>query len=166
MPSDLAELILGLDPWIKLFLSVAAAAAVLAGISRWVTPRVRNVKADARAIRDTLVGREAQKDTITGREIAPAVPGIGERMADQEQHQIRMAEEMGILTRAVADLASAQAEMTAVQGRLDDHERRLTAIEQGHMYERLAGKAESIHLFRAVEAIAKDEDPTAPDADI
>lgn len=143
-------------PGVQLAIGLLTLAGILLGVGRWALPRYRNARADARAIRDTLVGREAIRDTITGEEIRPAIPGIGARMADQEKHASRMAEEMVILTRAVADLASSQA-------RLDDHERRITAIEQGHHLERLAGKAEAIHLYRAVEAIAKDEaDPVDP----
>ena len=125
------------------------------------------MKNDARAIRDTLVGRDAVLDSITGREIQPAQPGIGSRMADQEQDVRGIRNDVGLLTRAVADLAEAQADMTQIQGRMADHERRisdndrrLTAIEQGHHLERMAGKAESIHLFRAIESIANDDDPT------
>ena len=147
-----------LDAWAKALLTLSAAAAVLAGVWRWVRPKWRAGKADMRAIRDTLVGREATKDSITGEEIRPAIPGIGARMSHQEQQGARMEQQMGILTNAVADMASNQA-------RLDDHERRLAAIEQGHLVERLASKAENIHLYDALEAIAKGEDPTSPDHD-
>lgn len=157
-------------PTVQLAIGLCTLAGFGLALWKWVLPRFRSVKSDARAIRDTLVGREAVRDSITGREISPAVPGIGSRMADQEQDVRGIRTDVGVLTRAVADLASAQADMTALQARMDDHDRRitdndhrLTAIEQGHHLERMAGKAESIHLYRAIESIAKDENPTDPD---
>lgn len=167
----MTDAIAGLDPVLKFIAALGAAVLVLAGLWRWLVPRVRNVKEDARAIRDTLVGREAIRDSITGREIEPAIPGIGSRMADQEQDVRGIRNDVGVLTRAVADLASAQADMSVIQARMDDHDRRisdndrrLTLIEQAPFYERMAGKAESVAMFRAMEAIAKDE-PVDPDDD-
>lgn len=150
------EAITGLDPLLKTIGALAVAVAALASFARWVLPKYRNAKSDARAIRDTLVGREAQRDSITGEEIQPAIPGIGSRMADQERHARGMQHQMTTLTNAVADMASNQR-------RIDDLEQRVTAIEQGHHLERLAGKAENIRLYGALEAIANGDDPTDPD---
>lgn len=150
------DLILGLEPWAKWLLTLSAVFGVAAAVVRWFRPKWRAGKSDARAIRDTLVGRDPVVDSITGEEIKPAVPGIGVRMAHQEQQGARMEQQMSILTNAVADMASSQR-------RLDELEQRVTAIEQGHLVERLASRAENIHLFDALGAIAKGEDPTEPD---
>lgn len=147
----MTDAIAGLDPVLKFIAALGAAVLVLAGFWRWVAPKYRNAKEDARAIRDTLVGREAQRDSITGEEIQPAIPGIGARMADQEKHARGMQAQMTILTNAVADMASSQR-------RIDDLESRVTAIEQGHFLERMAGKAESIQLFRTIEQVSKPDD--------
>ncbi len=150
--------IFGLEPWAKWLLTFGGLAVMIAAFFRWVLPKWRAAKRDARAIRDTLVGREPVVDSITGDEIKPAVPGIGVRMAHQEQQGARMEQQMTILTNAVADMASSQR-------RLDELEQRVTAIEQGHLVERLASRAENIHLFDALAEIAKGEDPTDPDHD-
>jgi len=149
-------------PGVQLAIGLCTLAAFAFGLWKWLAPKVRGAKSDARAIRDTLVGREALRDSITGREISPAVPGIGSRMADQEKHAGHMAQEMGVLTRAVADLASSQARLDDHERRITDNDRRLTSIEQGHHLERMAGKAESIHLFRAIESIAHDDTEDRP----
>ena len=127
-----------------LIISLGAAGAVLAGWWRWLRPKWRAVRQDSRAIRDTLVGRDAITDSITGKEIAPAIPGIGDRMASQETQTAEIA-------RAVTALAESHR-------RIDDLDHRVTAIEQGHQLERLAGKAESVQLYRFLETVTKDED--------
>jgi polyhydroxyalkanoate synthesis regulator phasin len=151
------DFIAHLDRWAQWLLAVGAAVALIAGFWRWLLPRWRNAKADARAIRDTLVGREAQRDSITGEEIQPAIPGIGTRVSSIEKQGQTTSDQLGILTRAVADMA-------ASQERIDNLEHRVAAIEQGHFLERMAGKAESIQLFRTIEQVSKDntdDDPAA-----
>lgn len=91
---------------------------------------VKEVRSDARKIRDTLVGREAVVDTITGKEIAPALPALGQRMDTVE--------------RAVAVLAD-QHRM------LGDHEDRIKALEDARV-ERVITRAESAQAWSAMEA--------------
>lgn len=152
------DAIAGLDPLLKFIGALGAAVLVLASFWRWVLPKYRNAKSDARAIRDTLVGREAQRDSITGEEIQPAIPGIGSRVSSIEKQGQVTSDQLGILTRAVADMARSQE-------RIDNLEQRVTAIEQGHFLERMAGKAESIQLFRTIEQVNKSADDTDTDPD-
>lgn len=159
------DFIADLDGWAQWLLAVGGALALVATFWRWLLPKYRAGKADARAIRDTLVGREATRDSITGEEIRPAIPGIGARMAEQEKHAAQVASDIGILTRAVADLARTSERLDAVERNHADLAQRVTAVEQGHFLERMAGKAESIQLFRTIEQVAKndpdDHDPAA-----
>ena len=153
-------------PAVQLIIGLCTLAGIAFTVWKWVLPRYRKARNVSTAFVDTFMGREAVVDSITGRVISPAIPAIGTRMADQESDVRGIRNDVGLLTRAVADLASAQADMTALQARMDDHDRRitdndhrLTAIEQGHHLERMAGKAESIHMFRAIESIANGDDP-------
>ena len=63
-----------LDGWAQWLIALGGAVAVIAAFLRWVRPRIRDFKHDARQIRDTLVGREATRDSITGEEISPPFP--------------------------------------------------------------------------------------------
>ena len=156
------DLIADLDGWAQWLILVGGGAAVLAGVFRWGIGTkkrpgaYRRMKSDARAIRDTLVGRDPVLDSITGEEIRPAIPGIGSRVSSIEAQGATTAEQLSILTRAVADMA-------ASTDRIDKLEERVTAIEQGHFLERLAGKAESIQLFSTIEAVAKADPPEDED---
>lgn len=152
------DIIANLDAWAQWLLAVGAAATMLVTFIRFIRPLWRNTKSDARAIRDTLVGREAVKDSITGEEIRPAQPGIGSRMADQELHARRQSTQLEILTNAVADMARASERLDAMERNHADLAQRVTAFEQGHHLERMAGKVESIQLLSTIETVAKSGD--------
>ena len=147
----MTDAIAGLDPLLKFIAALGAAVLVLAGFWRWVAPRYRKFRSVVTAMVDTLIGRDALRDSITGEEIQPAIPGIGSRVSSIEKQGQTTSDQLGILTRAVADMAASQ--------ELIDHlEQRVSAIEQGHFLERMAGKAESIQLYRTIEQVSKAED--------
>lgn len=115
---------------------------------RWLRPRYRNARNKAVAISDALIGREAITDTITGRELAPALPGIGQRMETVE--------------RAVAHIA----DLLTTQ---HDQDQRLAALEtrvdtlEAQAVERVAAKAEAVAAWQAVAAVAgQPESPAEP----
>lgn len=130
-----------LDQWGLWLAAVGGGFVVLVGAVRWARPRVRAVTRDSRAIRDTLVGREAQYDSITGREIAPALPSIGQRMADSDERLDR-------LTAVVETIADSHV-------RIDALETRVTRIESIREIERALGKVESIQLMQTMESAIK-----------
>lgn len=124
---------------------LAAAVVGALGIIWKVVKRVReagkNFGSDARKARDTLVGRDAVVDTITGKEIAPALPALGQRMDTVE--------------RAVAVLAD-QHRM------LGDHEDRIKALEDARV-ERVITRAESAQAWSAMEAAINSHPPDEAD---
>lgn len=125
-----------------LALSLCALLAVLGGWLRWARPRWRKIKNDALGARDALVGRDAIVDRASGREVAPAIPGIGQRMATVEQALVTLV----------------------------DNEHRLTALEhdvaelKGATVERALTKVESIAAWEAM-AKAHDARPDFIDGD-
>jgi hypothetical protein len=127
----------------KLLATLVGLMTAVFAFFRWVRPKVKQWASDIQAGRDALVGRDAVVDSITGKELAPALPGIGRRMATTEQ-------QMGVLTEAVAKLADSSL-------RLDDHDLRLKRLEEG-VVERVVTRAESTAAWRAVEAIATHPD--------
>lgn len=122
---------------VTLAISVLTLLGLIGGYLRWVRPRVHKAARQVVAVRDSILGREAYMDSITGREIEPALPGVGVRLAAQEV-------QMTALTTAVTKVAESQA-------RLENHEERISALEAG-AYERIANKAESVAAFQAIEA--------------
>lgn len=139
----------GVSDGLKVVILIGGAGAVVLAFVKWVLPRWRHAKHIVIAGSHTLVGREAVVDSITGEEISPAILGVGARMANQEQ-------QLAMLTGAVSELAIASR-------RLDDLETRVTAIEQGHHLERMAGAVESIQLLKTIEQVAQTERDDRPD---
>lgn len=131
-----------------LALSLCALLAVLGGWLRWIRPRWRNGRREITAVRDAILGREAQFDSITGKEISPALPGMGVRMAHQEQ-------QMELITSAVARLAE-------THERLENHESRIKKLEDAAV-ERVVARAESAAAWRAMEAAHLAEAPLTLD---
>lgn len=135
-----------MNPAESIILTAAVIAALAAlwkyGLKAWRAWRIARAKVTA--VGDAILGREAVVDTITGKEIVPPLPGIGVRMAHQEQ-------QMEAITAAVTRLAS-QHEA------LKDHESRISRLEDAAV-ERVVAKAESAAAWGAVEAIAKAQPP-------
>lgn len=114
--------------------------AVLAGWLKWIRPRWRAFRHRATAASDAILGREAKYDSITGELVQPALPGVGVRLADQQQ-------QLDTLTVAVSRIAD-------YHDRLDNHDVRITALEAAAV-ERVVTRAESGLAFRAMEAAVK-----------
>lgn len=140
-----------LDPLARTLITLGTLAGLFAAFWRWVRPRLRRTTADTVAVRDAILGRDAIVDSITGREISPALPGIGVRMATTEQR-------MTVLAEAVSKLADSHQHMESLDRRTDDHERRIKALEEGAV-ERVVARAESLQAWRAVEAVAGQPGP-------
>lgn len=143
-----------------LILTVIAILTALFSWLKWLRPRYRKAQHDGVAIRDAILGRDAVVDSITGKELAPALPGIGQRMAHQEQ-------QMTTMTNAVAQLAETHAQLIEVNRSLVDHESRLQKLEAAAV-ERVVTRAESAAAWRAMEAAHKaqpevDADVIEPD---
>ena len=144
------DFITKMDLLSKFLVGVMTFGAMVFGFLRWVRPLARQVFRDLNSARDSIVGRDAVHDSITGKEIAPALPGIGVRMATTEQ-------QMTVLTEAVAKIADSSA-------RLDEHDARLKHLEEAAV-ERVVARAESTAAWRAVEAVASTpptHDPQLP----
>lgn len=140
---------------VALALGILALLGAFAGYLKVIRPRIRKARVTLASASDALLGREAIYDSITGAEIAPALPGVGARMAHQEQ-------QMELLTVTVTKLVDQQVHQQKLERRVDGLESRVKGLED-QTIERVAGKAESISAWRAVEAVAKQHDPTVPE---
>lgn len=134
----------GLSASAQLLILLGGALAVLSGWLRWVRPKIRNTRRDTVAIRDAILGRDAVVDSITQQELAPALPGIGQRMAHQEQ-------QMQTMTEAVTQLAQTHQQMAEVRAEVKSLAGRVEKLEAGTV-ERIVTRAESAAAFRAIEA--------------
>ena len=140
----LADFYGSLNGWLQFIILIGAAGTVILAALRWVRPRIKNFTGDLRAVRDTLVGRPAMRDSITDRIIpGTALPGIGERMASQEQ--------------TVADMSKSVRTLVENNQRLDDHEKRIERIEDALHIDRRLDKIESVQLLRTIETVAQAE---------
>lgn len=107
-----------------------------------VRPMLRRWNKRWNAAGDALLGREAIYDPASGRELAPALPGIGRRMATMED--------------AVHALTQTVAELDAVNKRLDRHEQQIgantenIAVIMTAAAERIVTKAEATEMWRAI----------------
>ncbi len=72
------------DRAFALILSAAAVIAVVYSGHKWARPRVHHRWVRFQVAVDSIVGRPAMVDPITQKVLAPALPGIGERMASIE----------------------------------------------------------------------------------
>lgn len=145
---------------VSLILLTAAVIGAL-GIIWKVVVRGRSTWRSAHAvftkIVDTLVGREAVVDTITGEEKLPALPGIGVRMAHQEQ-------QMELLAITVTKLVDQQVHQTQLAQRVDEHDDRLRVLEAAQV-ERVITRAESAQAWQAMEAAINSTPPPIDEAE-
>ena len=58
-------------------------------------------------------------------------------------------------------LENVEGRVAEAHQRIDQHDHDIAEL-QGGVIERVAGKAESVAAFRAIEAVAKNADPIAP----
>lgn len=126
---------MNITPSLELFLLVAAVIGVIGGWWKWVRPKVRQAGREFRAARDAVLGREAQHDSITGKQVSPALPGIGQRMATIED---------------------ALGRLVKFHERLDDHEQRIGRLEQKDI-ERALARTESIEMLRTIDTAIRSK---------
>ena len=136
---------------IGLTATVIGIITALASWWRWGRPKVQQAKREATAMRDAILGRERVVDSITGRELAEPLPGIGVRMAHQE-------DQMRMLTDAVSKIADSHRRLEHVEQRVDRHDEELADLRAAQM-ERIVARAESAQAWSAVEAVAKSTPP-------
>lgn len=127
-------------------LSVIALCGALLSWVRWGRPRWQNIVSDVRGIRDAMLGRDAIVDSITKKEIEPALPGIGVRMAHQEEKTDR-------ITGTLEKLVDQQETLIKLHERVDGIDGRVRKLEEGAV-ERIVTRAESAEAFRAIQAVA------------
>jgi hypothetical protein len=133
-----------LSEWEAAIVLTGLALATLFGWIKVVRPRIRRVVHKFTAASDSILGREAVVDSITGVERSPALPGIGVRMADVENH--------------VAGMASALQSIAASHVVLEDHEHRLVRLEEAAV-ERVVSRAESAAAWGAMQAASESTPP-------
>lgn len=136
---------------IGLTATIIGIITALASWWRWGRPKVQQAKREATAMRDAILGRERVVDSITGRELAEPLPGIGVRMAHQE-------EQMRMLTDAVSKIADSHQRLGHIEVRVDGLEEDVADLKAGRM-ERIIARAESAQAWSAVEAVAKSTPP-------
>jgi hypothetical protein len=135
---------------IGLIVGLIAIIGALVAWLRWVRPKIHRGRKEIVAVRDAILGRDAITDSVTGTEIAPALPGMGVRMAHQEK-------QMELLTTAVAQIADSHQ-------RLESLETRVQALENASV-ERVVTRAESAQAWRAIAAVHEsngDDEPSEP----
>jgi hypothetical protein len=137
--------------YLGLALTLVTLVSALGVWLRWIRPRVSRAQQEAVAMRDAILGRDSVRDTITGRELAPALPGIGVRMAHQE-------DQMRLLTDAVSKIADSHVRLENVEARVDRHDEDI-AILKAASAERIIARVESSQAWQAVEAVAKSQPP-------
>lgn len=131
--------------------TVATLLSILGGWFRWGRPRVARAKHEATAMRDAILGRDRVVDSITGRELAEPLPGIGVRMAHQE-------DQMRLLTDAVSKIADSHRRLEQVEHRVDRHDEEIATLKTAQM-ERIVARAESAQAWSAVEAAVQSQPP-------
>ena len=114
--------------WIIFAASVVAALGILWKVAKRARRKAKDVSGDVVAIRDSILGRDAVVDSITGKELAPALPGIGQRMDTVERALVALADQHAVL---------------------EDHEERIKALEAARV-ERVVSQAESAAMWQAV----------------
>lgn len=124
--------------WIIFAASVVAALSLLWKVTRRAHDKAKDVGGDVVAVRDSILGRPAVVDSITGKELAPALPGIGQRMDTVERALVALADQHAVL---------------------EDHETRLKALEDARV-ERVVTQVESAAMWQAVAKAADETDET------
>lgn len=121
--------------WVITTAAVLTALAIIWRAVHKARTKAKDVSGDVVAVRDSILGRPAVVDSITGKELAPALPGIGQRMDTVERALVALADQHVIL---------------------EDHETRIKTLEDSRV-ERVVNQAESAAMWHAV-AKANDDD--------
>lgn len=127
---------------LQIALTLSTLMALWIGWAKAVRPKVRRFRARWNQAGDALLGREPIIDPASGRELAPALPGIGQRMATVED--------------AVKILAEAQARSEALSQRLSRVETQVSTNTENiatmmvAAAERIVTKEEAAQMWRAI----------------
>ena len=135
--------------WVTFLLALATLLGVLIGWLHLVHPRILRGRSEVTAIRDSILGRDAIVDSITGREIEPALPGVGVRLAATEEH-------LGVLAESVASLVLMHERIDRVEMHDKVQDGRIDKLEEASV-ERIVSRAESAAGWRAMEEAIKAE---------
>ena len=146
--------------YVAAFLALAAVVSTTYAAFRWARPRYQRLASKVTGVFDAILGRDAVVDSITGKELAPPLPGMGVRMAHQEQ-------QMELLAVTVTKLANQQSHFQRLEERVDSNTERIKALEDAQL-ERVVTRAESAQAWRTIEtALNQDNgdaaDPEQPD---
>lgn len=121
--------------WLQILSGLTAILTVWVGWAKVVGPRIKRAWSRGVGFFQTIAGRDPIIDKITGKEVAPAVPPLGEQMAS-------INDTMGKLVAVIESNQDAH-------HRIDNHETRLVVLEEGRV-ERIVAQAESAQMWRAV----------------
>lgn len=126
---------------------IVGAIAILGALvtfTRWARPRWRSLTQTLVAIRDTFLGRDAIRDSITGREIEPAQPSMGIRLANVET--------------GLTELVRQDARLTHVEGEIDNLKDDVASLKDARI-ERVVTQAESAAMLNMVERLHEVDRP-------
>lgn len=144
---------------LQVALTTCTLLALWVGWVKAVRPKVRQFVRRWTSAGDALVGRPSIYDPASGRELAPELPGIGQRMATVED--------------AVKTLTETVAALDSINHRLDRHERQIgqntenIAVIMTAAAERIVTKAEAAEMWRAIaDKDLVDGDSDEPTADL
>jgi len=152
----------GTDDWAAVAGTASVLVAAAIGFRRRVIPWWRRVSGKFDAITETLVGREAIHDAATGKELVPAQPGLGVRIATLE-------EGFSELAKQSHRMDTLERQMMQQGEQLQLHATEIAALKRAET-ERIVTRAESAQMWRAVAdgdpdlAPPPPADPDAPDA--
>lgn len=135
-----------LSDWVPVAAGGVAVLSALVVWLRWVRPRIRATKADFTAAKDAIVGRPAIRDSITGREIEPALPGVGVRLAGLELAIQKLAD-------SHVRLDTQQGQLGALAERTKRNEDDIEILKAASV-ERVVARSESARAWAAMEAVA------------
>ncbi len=140
-------------------MALAATTLGLLGLvlayTRRIRPIFKRVVDTWSALTELLFGRPAEEaNPITGAPPVPAVLGIGPRLAAQENAQAAQAEQMTVLTNAVAKLVDNEHRLAALESRV--------SILEDARVERVVAQAESAAMWSAVDR-EQHADPSPSD---
>lgn len=128
------------------YLKVAALIASIYAGFKWGVPLLGRFLRDIRAIRDSILGREAQIDSITKEQISPALPSLGVRLASLEQTSEFLLAKANAIEHEVRNNDG-----SSLKDSVDRVEQQFRSIEQSFSTMADAQK----DMWRAIEAVAR-----------
>lgn len=120
---------------LQVALTLTTLAVVWVGWAKVIGPRAKRAWGRSVGFFQAIAGRDPIVDKASGKELSPAVPPLGERLASIDDTMLRL----------VTVIESNQ----DAHHRIDNVEVRVDALEQGRV-ERIVSQAESAEMWRAV----------------